>query len=265
MRQFAAGPNRIFDPAHPNLTASFDAVPPLHDPDSPNTSVQLLSLSGTARDPILQLASSNVIAFHISDSGAPQPASGDSPSSLTAYTGWKANFTLADTPFGKNTALIDRSTHLEWLALDLTRNKSPESLDRDMSRRKPLDGWRFATDDEVETLFRHFTGSPTGRSTDPAVVHELQLALGGPLGASQSHPGGWTRSFTYGRIVDIYQISGVPHPSNFHIDFKCVYMMEQTQDTGDVTALADPRGTGPTSGNNPATGTFLVRPAPPTP
>ena len=261
MRQFIAASNQAFDPEHPNLTASFDAIPQLHDPDSPNTSVQLLSLACVPRDSVLQLASSNIIAFHISDTGAPQSTSG-TPSSLTAYTGWKANFTLANTSFGKNSALIDQSTHLEWLALDLTRNKSPESLDRDMSHRKPLDGWRFATDDEVVTLFRHFTGSSTGYSTDPAIVHELQLALGGPLGASESHAGGWTRAFTYGRIVDVYQLSGVPHPCTSHIEFKCVYIMEQTPDNGDATALANPRGTGPTSGNNPATGTFLVRPAP---
>ena len=134
---------------------------------------------------------------------SPAPAAA-AAADINAYTGWQTAFTQTDTSFGKRSALLDQSTHLEWLRLSESRNKSQETLRRNMSPRKPLDGWRFATDDEVATFFRHFTGSPNGHTSDPAIVAELQSLMGGPLSTTHSTPGNWTRAITNGRIAGYY-------------------------------------------------------------
>lgn len=250
---------RMMNGEPPQLDASFDAVPPLQPNLIGQVSLQLSQLAGRLTDPRVEFADSNRILVRIAQEGKA------GTSATAAYDGWKTDFALVDTSFGKESALLDQTTHLEWLSLSVTRDKSPKDLDRGMSRHKPLEGWRFATADEVLVLFRHFTNSPLGASTDPDVVHALQSLLGGPLGNSQSTGGGWTRAFTYGRIVQPYNVGEygerVQSPQ-FQMEF--AWMQEQTQN-GETTAVADPHRRNAVQGNGPAAGTFLVRDAPPQP
>ena len=202
--------NNVAPTPDPFLTTALEAVIPIQGATLGDTTVQLFSLATPLTAPVLMLAASNAITLHVSDQSAAQsiaqpfptltrvdrtqPARSADSSTLNTYTGWQAAFILTDTSFGKGTALLDQSTHLEWLRLGETRNKSQEQLRRNMSPHKALDGWRFATDDEVATFFRHFTGSPTGRTSDPAIVAELERLVGGPFSTSHSTPGNWTHA-----------------------------------------------------------------------
>lgn len=256
----------------PYLTTAFDAVPPIQQ--SGDATLQLFQLTGSLRATRINLAESNSITLHISDTGIPTrnpasdtastaaPAPTAAPAGLTAYTGWQSNFTLTDTSYGKHSALLDQTTHLEWLRLSATRNKSQDTLRRAMSPHKALDGWRFATDEEVTTFFRHFTGSPSGRTTDPAIESELQRLMGGPLGNSHSTAGGWTRSFTNGRIAGYYAPTSDLAPAGSpRFQYHYAVIREETHDGGEVTVTVNPSQTGWIDGdtNSPDTGTFLVR------
>jgi hypothetical protein len=265
------------DPGQPYTTAAFDVVHPIHD--AGDTTVHLFELTGSPRDPHLAFAESNSITLHIGDDAsalataeptAPPPtlrapaqpsprASAPDTSNLTAYTGWQTAFTLTDTSFGKQSALLDQSTHLEWLRLSATRNKAQETLRRAMLPHKALDGWRFATDDEVQTFFRHFTGTPNGRTTDPAIEIALQRLMGGPLG--HSHNTGWSRDFTYGRIQGYYTPTSDFRPaSSARFQYHFASIQEETRD-GELTTTIEPYKTGWADGDtsSPDTGTFLVR------
>jgi hypothetical protein len=259
----------------PYLTTAFEAVVPIQGPTLGDTAVQLFELATSLRDPLIALTASNSITLHISDQTAASatltapdaPASFASPvrtaapADLTAYTGWQTAFTLADTSFGKRTALLDQATHLAWLRLSESRNKSQEELRRNMSPRKPLDGWRFATDDEVATFFRHFTGSPSGRTSDPAIVAELQRLMGGPLTTSHSSPNNWSRAVTNGRIAGYYApTSGFAPAGAARFQYHYAVIRQDTAN-GEVTAIINPGQTGWIDGDttSPDTGTFLVR------
>jgi len=254
--------------SQPFVTTTFDAVAPIQGNTLGDAALQIFQLSGSLGDALLNFAESNPITLHITDASAvPAQHSNSSafdPASASAepYTGWQTSFTLTDTAFGKKSALLDQSTHLEWLRLSATRNKSEETLRRTMSPHKALDGWRFATDEEVATFFRHFTGSFTGRSNDPAIESELQRLMGGPLGNSKNTAGGSARSFTYGRIEGYYApTSGFADASAPRFQYHYASIMEETRDDGQVTATVDPARTGRADGDrtSPDTGTFVVR------
>jgi hypothetical protein len=44
------------------------------------------------------------------------------------YTGWRSKFHFSDTAVGEKTALLDLSTHMEWLRLSLTQGMSEEAI-----------------------------------------------------------------------------------------------------------------------------------------
>ena len=179
----------------------------------------------------------------------------------SAYTAWQSSFTLTDTPFGKQSALLDNSTHLEWLRLSDTRNKSQLELSRHMANHTDYAGWRFATDDEVIAFFRHFTGSPDGASADPAVEAELQRLMGGPLGHSKVAIGAGTRAYTIGRIAGYTPTNYDQAPRHAgRVQYHYAEISEERTAT-DTTFTVAPWKTGYNDGDvySSDTGTFLVR------
>jgi Protein of unknown function (DUF4232) len=283
MREASPGANAAASAPDPTayLTIAFGAVIPIQGSTLGDATIQLFSVAGALTDPLLTLTTSNAITLHISDQATPlstptlvrsdtptlvrldQPihTTATEPADLNAFTGWQTAFTLTDTSFGKRTALLDQSTHIEWLRLSESRNKSQETLRRNMSPHKVLDGWRFATDDEVATFFRHFTGSPTGRTSDPAIVAELQSLMGGPLATSHSTPGNWTRAITNGRIAGYYAPTSDFAPAGApRFQYRYATIRQETVN-GDTSASITPNITGHIDGDttSPDTGTFLVR------
>jgi hypothetical protein len=132
-----------------------------------------------------------------------EPASAGGISELHEYTAWKSHFALSDTSFGKQTALLDQATHLEWLRVSLSAGLSEEAVRKAMEPGGRFEGWRFGTIAEVGTFFAHFTGSPDGRSTDPAIERKLQRLLGGPLDTMSNDQTGWSRKSTPARIAGL--------------------------------------------------------------
>jgi hypothetical protein len=253
---------RQFQPGlSPVITANFDAVPPVQGTALGESSVQVLEITGSPDAPHLAFAQSNSITLHVTseNAGNARPIE-----DLLPYDGWKAAFTLTDTSFGKQSGLLDQFTRLEWLRLSATRNKSQEDLRRAMLPHKALDGWRYATADEVAMFFRHFTGALSGRSTDPAVVTELQRLVGGPFDIKKSAPGHWTHSITYGRIAGYYPNTTPDDELVAASSPRLKYYFAEISirdDDGQIAALADPHRLGGIDGdrNSSDTGTFLVR------
>lgn len=253
-RQFRAG-------LTPTMTANFDAVPPVQGNALGESSVQVMELTGPLNAQQVAFAQSNPITLHV----VPENTAGTKPiEDLTPYDGWETAFTLTDTSFGKQSGLLDQSTHLEWLRLSATRNKSQEEIRRAMYPHKAFDGWRYATADEVAMFFRHFTGALSGRTTDPAVVMELQRLVGGPFDTKKIAPGRSTRSITYGRIAGYYPYTtpddefvpaSAPRLKYYYAEISV------RNDDGQIAALADPHRIGGIDGdrNSSDTGTFLVR------
>jgi hypothetical protein len=119
------------------------------------------------------------------------------------YTAWKRRFELADTSFGEKTALLDKATRLEWLRVNLTTHLSEEATRKAMEAGGRFEGWRFATSAEVLVFFAHFTGTPDGKTTDPAIERKLQRLLGGPLSTAENSQTGWGRASTSVRIAGL--------------------------------------------------------------
>lgn len=202
-------------------------------------------------------AVSNPVVIRIA--GVPSPV--EEVDSLPEYTAWKSGFVLTDTPYGKHTGLLDQATHLEWLRLSATANKRQETLSRMMAPKRPLDGWRFATLEEVSTMFADFTGTIDGRSQDPAVERKLQDLFGGPLSTPKGAGPGWKRKISNG------QIAGFEAPNDWNRSAAAPRFLyhyaeiSETEQDGQVTATVNPHLTGWTDGDrtSPANGTFLVR------
>jgi hypothetical protein len=86
--------------------------------------------------------------------------------------------------------------------------------------------------------------------------------MGGPLGNSHSTAGGWTRSFTNGRIAGYYAPTSDLVPAGSpRFQYHYAVIREETHDGGEVTVTVNPSQTGWIDGdtNSPDTGTFLVR------
>ena len=258
------------NPDQPYLTTSFDAVPPLQP--TGDATFQLFQIANSLRAQRINLTESNALTLHISGANTrdvvpnlvstatfPPPAT---PADQTPYTGWQSTFTLTDTSFGRKSALLDQTTHLEWLRLSATRNKSQDALLHTMAPHKPLEGWRFATEDEVIAFFRHFTGSPSGRTSDPAIESELQRVMGGPLATTHNTAAGWTHSITNGRIAGYFApTSDLASAGAPRFQYHYATIREETHDGGQVTITVNPSLTGWIDGdtNTPDTGTFVVR------
>jgi hypothetical protein len=125
------------------------------------------------------------------------------------YTAWKSKFSLADTQFGEKTALYDQETGLEWLRTPLTQNPSLylsplKDVSKRMEKEGDLEGWRFATLTELKTFLSNFTGTPDGRTTDPAIVRKLIRLLGGDsVRGIRNDETGWSRIALYARIAKL--------------------------------------------------------------
>jgi hypothetical protein len=112
---------------------------------------------------------------------------------------------LVDTSFGPLTALLASATGLEWLRPTLLADPnlifSEQSLTDRMAPGMDLAGRRFATRDEVRNFLPHFTGSPDGRSQDPAVERKLLRLLGGTLLDKPDRQTSWIDSRITVRII----------------------------------------------------------------
>jgi hypothetical protein len=156
---------------------------------------------------------SNAIFLQIS--GGPSPFEAE-------YTEWKKHFSLTDTSFGEKTALLDKATHLEWLRLNLTAGLSYEQVTAQLATEGQFAGWRMATVEELQLFFAHFTGSPTGHSTDPMIERKLQRLLGGPLNEVSNPAIGWYRRDSTGFVGD------PAGPDNNMIHYHAGYMTEES-------------------------------------
>ncbi len=123
------------------------------------------------------------------------------------YTAWREHFSLVDTAFGPQTALLDYVSGLEWLRPSITSDSgtivNKQSLTIRMLQEREFSGWRFATISEVKDFFAHFTGSPDGSSHDPAIERKLLRLLGGALSETPDPQSGWITSGTVVRIAEL--------------------------------------------------------------
>jgi hypothetical protein len=113
--------------------------------------------------------------------------------------GWNKDFRPVGTELGANTALLDLRTHLQWLNLRLTQREGTEELSRRMRQGGDLEGWRYATLNELRTMLVDFTKTADGSSRDIGTERALQTLLGGPLDTVRNQTG-WTRRATYGVV-----------------------------------------------------------------
>jgi TonB family protein len=165
------------------------------------------------------------------------------------YTAWKRRIKFADTSFGQNTALLDKSTHLEWLRLNFTSGLAYQQVVQALRPGGEFDGWRLATPEEVRLFFAHFTAAPDGRSDNVAVERKFQRLLGGPL--SMDANGVWYRE-------DTAAYDGLPvGPDNNMIHYHSAYIGE---DSGPVANVDPDRGMSAVSGfASSRIATLLVR------
>jgi len=175
---------------------------------------------------------------------------GGAPSVEAEYMGWKNHFSLADTSFGEKTALLDRATHLKWLRLNFTAGLSYETVREELTPEGRFDGWRFATPEELQLFFAHFTGSPTGHSNDRAIERKLQRLLGGPLNDVYNPETQWFRHDSYGFVGDPVG------PDNKMIHYHAGYM---TEESGGFNIDPDSGGSFMPGVASSGWGSFLVR------
>jgi len=180
------------------------------------------------------------------------------PRNIPDYNAWKPHFQLADTSFGKQSAILDKESNLEWLRLNFTANRSYEEVVKGLQDGGSFQGWRLATVDEVRAFFARFTGTRDGHSSDPGTARALQRLLGGPL-REEAFPqdGGWLRSATWG-------IVGSPKPPDTPesplIDYDAVNINEDSGPGREVVDInPDAKSSSERGYSSPLTGTFLVR------
>jgi hypothetical protein len=93
-----------------------------------------------------------------------------------------ADLEQVSTSFGAQTALLDSSSGLEWLHLNLTAGYSYDAMQAQLASGGTFDGWHYATSDELTRFFIDYTGSPNGIVTgDDALSLQFMNDLGGPL------------------------------------------------------------------------------------
>jgi hypothetical protein len=165
--------------------------------------------------------------------------------SALRYQDWNKHFRSVGTQLGADTALLDLRTHLQWLNLRLTQREGTEELSRRMRRGGDLEGWRYATLNELRTMLVDFTGTADGSSRDIGTERALQTLLGGPLETVHNQTG-WTRRATYGVVnqLDCIPVNFPPGEppmppsgcSGYTTHF--VYMAEDAED-GKVGAIVE--------------------------
>lgn len=99
-------------------------------------------------------------------------------------------FENVDTPLGMKTALRDKVSGMEWLHMNLMSSWSYQSVKADMGPGRRLQGWRYATPEEVHELFVHFFNTRDGVSQDAALALQFQRNLGGIPAIVDLHPPG---------------------------------------------------------------------------
>jgi hypothetical protein len=70
-----------------------------------------------------------------------------------------------------------------------------------MSQGGRFSGWRYATSNELSTLFKHFIGGPE-TTTDPSIEDKFQRLLGGPLNVDGNPATGWYRTSSSAIVED---------------------------------------------------------------
>jgi hypothetical protein len=192
---------------------------------------------------------------------------------IPEYRGWKKHFALVDTAFGEKTALSDKRTGLEWLHVNLTASYGESRLSVRMRPGGDLDGWRFATEEEVLRFFVDFTGTRDGQSKDAGLERTLQRLLGGPTNPARNELTGWSRRATSVRIAGLTPAThdetpmnpamsaGAPPPCSqcgVGYIYHSAYIAEDTQNGG-INASVVPDGRGWMSADGGGTGdTFFV-------
>lgn len=143
----------------------------------------------------LMSISSKAAEVQIVDPDHKQAKQSPWPTTPAAVHGLPEGFEQVDTTIGPRTALRDKRTGLLWLHLNLSET-SHESVMKSMQAGGWLQGWRYATPEEVRDLFAHYTQTPDGKSTDARVAASFQNDLGGPLTSSIDPRQSWGRTIS---------------------------------------------------------------------
>jgi hypothetical protein len=177
---------------------------------------------------------------------------GSPPETIPEYTAWKRDFALVETSFGEKTALLDKSTCLEWLHLNFTANRSYERMMKETQPGGEFERWQIANVAQVRTFFARFTGTPDGSSADPAIERKLQRLLGGPIDEAFDEPTHWHRNSIYAWM------DGPTSPDNNMIHRPMATILE---DTGPEAEIRIESGSAVPNFASQAHATFLVRSA----
>jgi hypothetical protein len=177
---------------------------------------------------------------------------GSPAETIPEYTAWKRDFALVDTSFGEKTALLDKSTCLEWLHLNFTANRSYEHMMKETQPGGEFEGWQIATLAQVRTFFAGFTGTPDGSSSDPSIERKLQRLLGGPIDEAFDKPTHWHRNSIYAWM------DGPTSPDNNMIHRPLATILE---DTGPEAEISIESGSAVPNFASQSYATFLVRSA----
>lgn len=169
--------------------------------------------------------------------------------SIPEYAGWQRDFALVDSSFGEKTALLDKTTGLEWLRLNFTVNRSYERILKEIEPGGEFQTWRLANVGELRVLFEHFTGTADGHSTDSGIERTLQRLLGGPLDEVLNSSTGWHRASTTGWV------GGPVQRDNETIRFSG----DVREDSGPVATVEISGGSFAPDFASLSVGTFLVR------
>ena len=122
---------------------------------------------------------------------------------LFAATAANADFLQVSTSFGSHTALLDNSTHLEWLHWNLTNYYSYDDMQHQLAPGGTFAGWRYATPQELKQFFIDYTGSPNGIVVgNDALAIQFMNDLGGPIFITTNPANGFHRE-SGGAMLDL--------------------------------------------------------------
>jgi len=106
----------------------------------------------------------------------------------------KADFIQVTTSFGQQSALLDKSTGVEWLHWNFTNYYSYNDMKLQLAPGGRFDGWRYATPEELKQFFIDYTGSPNGIVLgNDALAMQFMNDLGGPLFITTNPANGFHR------------------------------------------------------------------------
>jgi len=104
---------------------------------------------------------------------------------LLSLTPLSTSVSYASTFIDNNAYLTDLTSKLDWLDVTLTAGLSYTEVSNQLEQHGPLNGWRYATKNELTHLINNFTNSaPTISSTVPGtsdIIHYVPSNLLDPL------------------------------------------------------------------------------------